>query len=205
MAMSSPMNHGNATVPDVDPKVFTIAGIRTSVYGLEWLPDDGCEVACLWLLHPRLQTQSCMRPIAAQALDAWEKTRLDSGSRVRLIAVSFDQRNHGSRKIDETANGAWRDGNPLHAQDMFSIYSMSSSGEFTRQENGIRLMYTQNRWNRSGHDPSSHLPAILCLPCRSAHAHHEHRARSFIGRSCRLALCTSRPSHHCCRGRHWLP
>ena len=39
-----------------------------------------------------------------------------------LIAVSFDQRNHGTRKVDNLANEAWRSGNESHAQDMFSIY-----------------------------------------------------------------------------------
>ena len=44
-----------------------------------------------------------------------------------LIAVSFDQRNHGSRKIDELANQDWRSGNERHAQDMFSIYRLFQS------------------------------------------------------------------------------
>lgn len=39
-----------------------------------------------------------------------------------MIAVSFDQRNHGSRLVDEVANAAWRQGNERHAIDMFSGY-----------------------------------------------------------------------------------
>lgn len=36
-----------------------------------------------------------------------------------LIAVAFDQRNHGGRMVEERANRAWRNGNPAHAVDMF--------------------------------------------------------------------------------------
>ncbi|KAJ2985319.1 hypothetical protein NUW58_g5601 [Xylaria curta] len=40
-----------------------------------------------------------------------------------LIAVAFDQRNHGSRLVSSVANDAWRQGNDTHAQDMFGIVS----------------------------------------------------------------------------------
>jgi pimeloyl-ACP methyl ester carboxylesterase len=66
-----------------------------------------------------------MAPIAAQVIAAWN-TRLASHNAgpnpPALIAVSFDQRNHGSRQVDELHNQAWREGNPTHAQDMFSCY-----------------------------------------------------------------------------------
>ncbi|KAK7517309.1 Alpha/Beta hydrolase protein [Phyllosticta citriasiana] len=101
----------------VSQSTFTIAGILTTVHGLEELPPQS-PVACLWLLHPRNQTHQCMSPIAAQAIRAWNSRKSDQG----LIAVSFDQRNHGSRQVDAVSNEAWRNGNPRHAQDMFSIY-----------------------------------------------------------------------------------
>jgi len=49
-------------------------------------------------------------------INEWNKT--STGSKKGLIAVSFDQRNHGSRQADELANEAWNKGNPRHAQDV---------------------------------------------------------------------------------------
>ncbi len=40
-----------------------------------------------------------------------------------LIALAYDQRNHGSRMVNEKANGAWKEGNETHAQDMLGIIS----------------------------------------------------------------------------------
>lgn len=40
-----------------------------------------------------------------------------------LIAVAFDQRNHGTRLVSEVANEAWRQGNKTHAQDMLGTIS----------------------------------------------------------------------------------
>jgi hypothetical protein len=111
--------------PAVSRKTFTIAGILTTVYGLDELSPTVEPVACLWLLHPRLQTQETMAPVAAQTIHAWNG-RIRAGKAGKspkgLIAVSFDQRNHGSRLVDKLANEAWRQGNPRHAQDMFSCY-----------------------------------------------------------------------------------
>ncbi|KAF4535485.1 hypothetical protein BFW01_g9660 [Lasiodiplodia theobromae] len=128
MATPNPLEgtHRATPPPRVSQKTFHIAGILTTVHGLDELSSPSQPVACLWLLNPRLQTQECMAPIAAQAITAWNK-RLQSGGggagqAKGLIAVSFDQRNHGTRKVDALSNEAWRSGNPRHAQDMFSIY-----------------------------------------------------------------------------------
>lgn len=63
-----------------------------------------------------------MAPIATAIISAWN-ARIRSGRAGKnapgLIAVSFDQRNHGSRLVDKLHNEAWRQGNPRHAQDMF--------------------------------------------------------------------------------------
>ncbi len=114
-------HHEHSSGP-ISKQVFIIAGILTTVYGLDELSSDVQEVACLWLLHPRLQTQECMQPIASRAISHWNGQRRSTKG---LVAVSFDQRNHGSRLVDAAANEAWRSGNPRHAQDMFSIYRTS--------------------------------------------------------------------------------
>lgn len=106
----------------VSQKVFAIAGISVTVFGLEELSSQATGVACLWLLHPRLATQERMTNIAASAITDWNGKTKGNQSAKGLIAVSFDQRNHGTRMVDPLANEAWRQGNPRHAQDMFSIF-----------------------------------------------------------------------------------
>lgn len=125
MAAQNPM-HGsfNEAFPNVprpvSKQVLTVAGISIAVYGLNELTFDAREVACLWLLHPRLQTQACMEPLAAAAIHDWNGR--EESKKLGLLAITFDQRNHGSREVDPVANEAWRSGNKRHAQDMFSIY-----------------------------------------------------------------------------------
>ena len=110
----------------ISKKTFYIAGIITTVYGLEELDPRVQDVACLWLLHPRLQTQECMAPMAASTINAWreEKQMMKKEKTLGLICVSFDQRNHGSREVHALSNEAWNGGNKTHAQDMFASYRM---------------------------------------------------------------------------------
>jgi pimeloyl-ACP methyl ester carboxylesterase len=71
-----------------------------------------------------------MAPLAAQFISA-QNTHISqnlAGKHPRgLIAVSFDQRNHGSREVDKLHNEAWRQGNPTHAQDMFGCFHGTST------------------------------------------------------------------------------
>ena len=115
--------------------------------------EEAAEVSILWLLHPRLQTKECMAPFAAHLIHEWNAHRAaahhkDHHGKQRgkqpqpqhqqqrgsdkdtkknkskgLIAITFDQRNHGSRLVDNLANEAWRSGNDRHALDMFSCYA----------------------------------------------------------------------------------
>lgn len=125
-ATTNPL-HGThpSSNPTTSSQTFTIAGILTTVHGLDELPPSTPSVACLWLLHPRLQTKATMAPLASQIITAWNQriaTNLAGKQPPGLICVSFDQRNHGSRQVDQLHNQAWRDGNPRHAQDMFSCF-----------------------------------------------------------------------------------
>ncbi len=61
-----------------------------------------------------------MGPLAAACLDHWNHH--EQSQEIGLVAVTFDQRNHGTREVDPLSNEAWRSGNKQHAQDMFSIY-----------------------------------------------------------------------------------
>ncbi|KAJ8067474.1 hypothetical protein OCU04_004819 [Sclerotinia nivalis] len=120
MATPNPLENTPPS-PPVSEKTFHIAGILTTVYGLEEISTSCTSISCLWLLHPRLQTKKTMEPIASKCIQAWNR-QSGSSRTVGLIAVAFDQRNHGSREVNALANGSWRDGNETHAQDMFSIF-----------------------------------------------------------------------------------
>ncbi|KAL8970397.1 MAG: hypothetical protein Q9197_003830 [Variospora fuerteventurae] len=66
-----------------------------------------------------------MEPLAAAAVNGWNERK--ESEKVGLLAITFDQRNHGSREVDPVSNEAWRSGNKQHAQDMFSIYHGTAS------------------------------------------------------------------------------
>jgi len=61
-----------------------------------------------------------MAPFAADFIKTWNNNPKSKSK--GLIAVSLDQRNHGSRNVSAVTNEAWRSGNEKHAQDMFSCY-----------------------------------------------------------------------------------
>ena len=148
MVVPNPMADTYPITPaPVSKKMFCIAGIITTAFGLEELDARVQDVACLWLLHPRLQSQECMAPVAASTIRAWkeekQKTKKEKAS--GLICVSFDQRNHGSREVNALSNETWRSGNNTHAQDMFASYRMY------RSRAKIRTLTTKQRWDRNGH------------------------------------------------------
>ncbi|KAF2439475.1 alpha/beta-hydrolase [Karstenula rhodostoma CBS 690.94] len=119
-ATNNPLEGTAVDRTPISTHTYTIAGIRTTVHGLDELPPAASTVACLWLLHPRLQTAETMAPVATAIISAWNaRIHAAKTSTTGLIAVSFDQRNHGTRLVDKLHNEAWRQGNPRHAQDMF--------------------------------------------------------------------------------------
>ena len=66
-----------------------------------------------------------MEPIAFSTIHTWNEYLQKSdqiGNLPGIIAVAFDQRNHGSREVNLLANQDWRSGNENHAQDMFANY-----------------------------------------------------------------------------------
>lgn len=126
MAADNPILGVYSTPPPAcSEHTYCIAGLLTTVYGLDELRSNNDKVACLWLLHPRLQNQSSMKPIANSTIDTWNRYlrgTKDAAQLPGLVAVTFDQRNHGSRELDPRANKDWRSGNEQHAQDMFANY-----------------------------------------------------------------------------------
>ena len=119
----SPVPGTHPAFNDVEPiswRRYNIAGILVTIYGLEELRPGVAEVTCLWLLHGRGDTQDSMGLAAAGFLQSWNSRRLPDQK--SLISICFDQRNHGSRMIDNRANVSWKQGNPSHGPDMFSTY-----------------------------------------------------------------------------------
>ncbi|KAI5303578.1 ATP-dependent DNA helicase chl1 [Ascosphaera pollenicola] len=131
MAPSSPIDplvktYSMKTVP-VSRHTMPIAGVQCDIYGLDELPSNAENVACVFLLHPRLGSRHNMEGMARLLISDWTQ-RLDAGSvslarkDTGLIAVAFDQRNHGTRLVDQLANESWRGGNARHAQDMYATF-----------------------------------------------------------------------------------
>lgn len=114
---------GSTTLPPPPPislRTLQISGLLVDVYGLSELAPTATHVSCLWLHHPRGRRKEDMADIAARCVGAWNGD--DARARTRgLVALAYDQRNHGTRTVDEAANGSWREGNPMHALDMFGV------------------------------------------------------------------------------------
>ncbi|KAE8448119.1 hypothetical protein EG329_009884 [Mollisiaceae sp. DMI_Dod_QoI] len=112
MATPNPLQDTHSSSPPaISVTTIHVAGILTDIYGLEELSPSCKSISCLWLLHPRLQQRAIMSSVASSCINDW-KQRTSSDS-TGLIAVAFDQRNHGSRCVKELANEAWRGGNVI--------------------------------------------------------------------------------------------
>lgn len=124
MSSLNPLSRDYPASPPISKKSFCIAGIIVDVYGLDELSPEVKSVSSLWLLHPRLSKKEDMQPVAAASISAWQAKSQESSlyKAKGLIAVAFDQRNHGTRLVSKLANEAWIGGNETHAVDMFSIF-----------------------------------------------------------------------------------
>lgn len=74
-----------------------------------------------------VEKMSAMDPICEALCSLNDKNQ--PGQR-HLIAISFDHPNHGGRLVHRASNFAWKEGkheNPMHAQDMWSMYHSSAS------------------------------------------------------------------------------
>ncbi|KAI1177749.1 hypothetical protein F4777DRAFT_191967 [Nemania sp. FL0916] len=126
-ATNNPLAGPAAPAPAVSMTTLLVAGLLVDVYGLDELQPSATAVTCLWLHHPRLRRKEDMAAIANETVSAFHGLATSSASATPttrgLIAVAFDQRNHGSRLVHDIGNQAWRQGNPRHAQDMFTTVS----------------------------------------------------------------------------------
>ncbi|KAK4246263.1 hypothetical protein C7999DRAFT_33306 [Corynascus novoguineensis] len=114
--------------PPISRTTIQMAGLLVDVYGLTELAPAATipRVSCLWLHHPRGHSKGYMADIAARCVGAWNNannnaTGTAGGPQRGLVALAYDQRNHGTRAVDGRAIGSWRQGNPMHAIDMFGV------------------------------------------------------------------------------------
>lgn len=134
----------------VSKKLVPVAGIQCAVYGLDELPPQAKEVSCLFALHARGVTMASMEHIAVAAVADYNRRlregRVEPGQQNKgMIAVCFDQRNHGTREVDRRCNNAWRNGNPTHAQDMWAIFRELSPLFFVLTSSEVKLTWTLQR------------------------------------------------------------
>ncbi|KAI9056811.1 alpha/beta-hydrolase [Trametes sanguinea] len=125
--MSSPISKQTLVIAGIIVNVFSQPDAAT--------PEDPVDV--LFLLHGRMGSQADSEPIARGILDAVHEKRkneLAPGAKADdLIIVTFDQRNHGTRLVDELANLHWTDdpsdpkNNVRHAIDMYAIQTGTAS------------------------------------------------------------------------------
>ena len=123
----SPFPFTHEAFKDVTPvswKRINVTGLLVTLYGLEEVHDQSSDIVCLWLLHGRGDTQDSMGYAAAALLNEWNSKRRQGQK--SLICVCIDQRNHGSRMVDNLSNLSWKQGNPTHGPDMFNTYSGSA-------------------------------------------------------------------------------
>ncbi|OLN86453.1 hypothetical protein CCHL11_06412 [Colletotrichum chlorophyti] len=120
-ATQNPMQTGTPP-PSVSKATLHMSGLLCDVYGLDELINQRpTAISCLWLHHPRLRAKEDMADFASRIVSQ-QQQRGATGGRA-LIAVAFDQRNHGSRLVAPKANESWREGNGTHALDMWGMVS----------------------------------------------------------------------------------
>lgn len=123
----NPLDSALPPAPSISCTTIPITGLLVDVYGLAELSPTATRISCLWLHHPRSRRKEDMAHFACRAVAAYNAAHRHSNR--GLIALSFDQRNHGTRLVDERSNGAWREGNPRHAQDMFGVVAGTVSDQ----------------------------------------------------------------------------
>ncbi|KAK9455437.1 Alpha/Beta hydrolase protein [Dipodascopsis uninucleata] len=114
------------TLPEDTPKssltTVNIAGILVYVYGLEELTEaQKNNVVVFFHIHGRTRTYKNSEEVILQILADVRKVAGPSGTKKGFIGVTFDNRNHGARTVDEMSIATWKDGNDNHALDMMSM------------------------------------------------------------------------------------
>ncbi|WVO15427.1 hypothetical protein L204_103085 [Cryptococcus depauperatus] len=102
--------------PEPSVRDVNIVGLELKVYGLEEIRTSDRPLVVMISCHGRMNSQKDMKYFAQGILgEISSKNR--NGQYRDLVVVTLDQRNHGTRTVDRTANLAF-DGNFRHLVDM---------------------------------------------------------------------------------------
>ncbi|KAK1922696.1 Alpha/Beta hydrolase protein [Papiliotrema laurentii] len=94
-----------------------IVGLDVKVYGLDEVKHSSLPLAAVIATHGRCNNQKQMAHLAHGLLGHISVLAQDHPRTRDVIVVTVDQRNHGDRTVDRTANLAY-DKNPNHLVDM---------------------------------------------------------------------------------------
>ncbi|CAD6585119.1 MAG: hypothetical protein CYPHOPRED_002971 [Cyphobasidiales sp. Tagirdzhanova-0007] len=113
---------------------IAVGGIWINCFGVtELLEAEGekKEAVCLFFLHGRAGSAERIEQLVYRTME--DSLMLGSSShepetsssnntpKRSLLIVTFDQRNHGTRKISNKGQQSWAEGNLKHAQDMLAM------------------------------------------------------------------------------------
>ncbi|KAI5304172.1 Folylpolyglutamate synthetase [Ascosphaera pollenicola] len=96
----------------------SIAGIEIHIYSNAVLSDARATFDLVFTMHGRGNTYLSMEDYAGRILKEHGESQRLRGR--ELLVVSFDQRNHGHRVVDQVRNEGW-DQNATHAKDMWAM------------------------------------------------------------------------------------
>ncbi|KAI0093154.1 Alpha/Beta hydrolase protein [Irpex rosettiformis] len=105
-------------------RLIHIAGLPVNVYTSTPLSSITGNVAVFFFLHGRSGSAADLEPKIQQIFNRVEVNKAEGGKKQEreLVVVTFDQRNHGHRLVDESSIGSWVEGNPNHAVDMYAMF-----------------------------------------------------------------------------------
>jgi len=112
---------------DVVKETLNVAGLSTNVYTRANLRDKRTSepIVVLFFLHGRTESADLADPTARAAFSWIAKKEASSREASRdFMVVTFDQRNHGKRTVDQRGNLGWSKNadqhNERHAVDLYS-------------------------------------------------------------------------------------
>jgi dienelactone hydrolase len=117
--------------PHLSKTEIDIGGLPINVFGLEQLTPSFSrasappppEVCVAIHMHGRLGSADNEEDLVRHLFERVHKSAEEDGKRParEFLIVNFDARNHGHRMTNETGQKGWRQGNVLHALDLYAM------------------------------------------------------------------------------------
>ncbi|KAJ3163116.1 hypothetical protein HDU86_002285 [Geranomyces michiganensis] len=101
-----------------DPTQLVLGGLEVFIFGTVPPPRTGASATAIFFLHGR---HSSARESFAVCREFHTQLSKVLAPNPAPLLITFDQRNHGTRLVDDARNGAWKDGNATHASDMYAL------------------------------------------------------------------------------------